>query len=68
MQERIDLLVVQFNGAIKYAPMLQDHPQWTDEECIAFARKWHAVASERHAKGDPGWNNGIPYCRNIWKA
>lgn len=67
MSERIEQLVAQFNGAIKYAPMLADHPEWTDEQCLAFARKWDAVARERHAAGDPKWNNGIQYCRNIWK-
>jgi hypothetical protein len=67
VNERIDWLVAEFNGAIKYAPMLQDHPDWTDVECLAFARKWHSVAEERYRKGNPAWNNGIPYCRNIWK-
>lgn len=67
MSERIERLVAQFNGAIKYAPMLADHPDWIDEACVAFARKWDAVARKRHAAGDPKWNNGIPYCRNIWK-
>lgn len=70
-QERIDRLVAQFNGAIKYTPMLQDHPDWTDEQCLAFARKWHAVVIDRLRprgalrQSDPLWNNGIPYCRNI---
>lgn len=65
---RIERLVAQFNGAIKYAPMLADHPDWTDEECLAFARKWDAVARARYLAGDPKWNNGVPYCRNVWKG
>lgn len=67
MSERIDKLVAEFNGLIKYAPMLKDHPDWTDAQCIEFAKKWHAVAEERHAKGDPKWNDRIPYCRNVYK-
>jgi len=66
--DRIALLAAKFNGAIKYTPMLQDHPEWTDAECIAFAKKWHAVALKRHKAGDQRWNNGIPYCRNVWKG
>jgi hypothetical protein len=61
----IDELVKEFNGAIKYTPMLKDHPGWTKAECLAFARKWHAVAIDRLRKGDPKWNEGIPYGRNI---
>lgn len=61
----LDELVREFNGAIKYAPMLKDNPKWTKEECLAFARKWHAVAIERLRKNDPKWNEGIPYGRNI---
>lgn len=65
-QARIDGLVVQFNGAIKYEPMLVDNPKWTDEECLAFAHKWHAVVIDRLR--DPQlrnqWNEGVPYCRN----
>lgn len=67
MNERIERLVAQFNGAIKYAPMLADHPDWTDEQCIAFARKWDAVARARYLAGAAKWNNGIPYGRNVWK-
>lgn len=63
-EERITRLVAQFNGAIKYSPMLKDHPDWTDEQCIAFARKHHAVAVERLKRGDPRWNAGISYARN----
>lgn len=77
--QRIDRLVAQFNGAIKYAPMLQDHPEWTDEQCLAFAREWHAKAMEglRRAvrieqagwepveRQHPRWNNKIPYVRNL---
>lgn len=76
---RIDRLVAQFNGAIKYAPMLQDHPEWTDEQCLAFAREGHAKAIaglkraiqiERNGfepveRQVPRWNNKIPYCRNL---
>lgn len=67
MSDRIDGLVKKFNGAIKYAPMLKDHPDWSDAECIAFARKWHAVAIERlrNGNGDLPWNDRIPYCRNL---
>lgn len=67
MKDRIDGLVKQFNGVIKYTPMLQDHPDWADKECVAFARYWDAIARQRHAAKDPRWNNGIPYCRNVWK-
>lgn len=63
----IDELIAEFNGAIKYAPMLQDHPAWSKDECLAFARKWHAIAEARYRAGDDRWNNGIPYARNIWK-
>ncbi len=65
--DRIDRLAFEFNGQIKYAPMLADHPDWTDEQCLAFARQWDAVARQRYLGGDPLWNNGIPYCRNVWK-
>lgn len=68
LAERIERLVAQFNGAIKYTPMLADHPNWTDEHCLAFARKWDAEARKRYLAGDPKWNNGIPYARNIWKG
>lgn len=68
MNERIERLVAQFNGAIKYAPMLADHPDWTDEQCVAFARKWDAVARARRQAGDLRWNEGIPYGRNLWKG
>ena len=65
--ERVDQLVSQFNGAIKYLPLLTDHPEMSDDEVLAFARKWHAVAEARYRNGDANWNNGIPYCRNQWK-
>jgi len=68
----LELLIAEFNGAIKYAPMLKDHPDWTKEECINFARMWHAVAiAQLRERGPsmaiegPKWNGGIPYCRNI---
>ena len=83
-EERIARLVAQFDGAIKYAPMLQDHgvgtkKPWSDEQCLAFAREWHAKAIEglRRAlrieangfepveRQVPRWNNKIPYCRNL---
>lgn len=63
-EERIQRLVAQFDGAIKYTPMLADHPEWTDEQCLAFARKWHAVAIARLDAGELHWNDNIPYCRN----
>jgi hypothetical protein len=65
--ERIDKLVKQFNGLIKYAPMLKDHPDWTDEQCVAFAREQHARALKQRKINAERWNNGIPYCRNIWR-
>jgi len=67
-EARVPALVARFNGQIKYLPMLLDHPEWTDDECEAFARKWDAVAKEQR-KADPAkWNRGIPYCRNIFKG
>lgn len=71
-EARTERLMARFNGAIKYMPMLRDHGEhvvdksqrWSDDECIAFAQKWHAVAIEQLRNGG-GWNNGIPYCRNI---
>lgn len=76
--ERIDALVSQFNGAIKYVSMLKDHPDWSDDECIAFARKGHeqaiaqlkeAMRRDKAGEGHwhnqvPVWNDRIPYCRN----
>lgn len=59
-----DVLVPTFNGAIKYAPMLQDHPDWTDDQCLEFARKWHEVAIlqlrkafEYDRAGEGNWHN-----------
>lgn len=66
-EERIAKLVAQFDGLIKYSPMLQDHPEWTDEQCIAFAKAQHAVAVTQRKANRDGWNTGIPYCRNIWR-
>jgi hypothetical protein len=63
----LEELIAIFNGAIKYAPMLKDHPAWSSEKCLAFARQHHVVAEQRYRAGDARWNNGIPYCRNIWK-
>lgn len=65
---RVPALVAAFNGQIKYLPMLLDHPEWTDEECIAFARKWDAEAVKRYKANRDGWNNGVPYCRNVFKV
>jgi len=67
MQDRINALIARFDGAIKYTPMLTDHPDWTDDQCEAFAREHHASAilGLIRLKGAPGWNNGIPYCRNL---
>lgn len=59
--------MARFDGVIKYTPMLQSNPDWTDDECVAFARKWHKVAQEQHAVNPAGWNLGIPYCRNVLK-
>lgn len=67
LDDRINRLVSQFNGMIKYFPMIQDHPDWTDDQCIEFAKKWHAVAIEKYNKNSVGWNSGVPYCRNVYK-
>lgn len=75
----LDELIAEFNGAIKYAPMLQDHPDWTKEQCLVCAREGHAKAItglrkalQMQAEGwgrwevqVPRWNNKIAYCRNI---
>lgn len=72
---RVPALVAHFGGAIKYLPMLLDHPDWTDEDCVVFARTLHAQAiaqlRERGASMDGGlgggrqkWNASIAYCRN----
>lgn len=72
MQDRINKLVAEFNGAIKYTPMLKDHPDWTDAECLAFAKKWHQVAIEqlraalqRDAEGGGNWHNP-PLGQKVW--
>jgi hypothetical protein len=65
--ERVPALVARLDGQIKYYPMLLDHPEWSDDECIALASIWDGVARERHAAGETDWNRGIPYARNIWK-
>lgn len=80
---RVPALRAIFDGAIRYNEMLIDNPDWTDEQCLAFAREWHAVVATRFKEhraslnqysvgldGAPlGWNEGIPYCRNdITKA
>lgn len=63
----IEELIQEFNGAIKYTPMLKDHPDWTKAQCVAFAKLHHAsaIAGLREFGKDGPWNNGIPYCRNI---
>jgi hypothetical protein len=67
---RVPRLRAIFDGAIRYNEMLLDNPDWTDDECIAFAREWHAVAEKQYReRGEEGWNDGIPYGRNdITKA
>lgn len=65
---RIPALVARFNGQIKYLPMVLDHPEWSDDECVAFAQKWDAEAIKRYKASRDGWNNGIPYCRNVYKG
>ena len=67
MKDRINRLMLMFDGVIKYTPMLQDHPDWSDEQCVDFARKWHKVAQHRYATDQRKWNLGIPYCRNVPK-
>lgn len=69
-------LVSIFNGAIKYAPMMQDHgpgstDPWDEAKCLAFAREWHAVAItqlrfalERQAQGWGKWNCQSPPWNN----
>lgn len=83
IEPRVRKLMAAFDGAIKYTPMLHDHGEgtsdaWTDKQCVAFAKKWHAEAiiglrtalvAERMGLGpwaeqSPRWNNGVPYCRN----
>lgn len=41
---RVAKLVSQFDGAIKYEPMIKDHQDWSDDQCLELARRWHAVA------------------------
>jgi hypothetical protein len=65
--ERIAKLVARFDGLIKYAPMLQDHPDWADDQCIAFAQEMHAVALIQYEGNPATWNSGIPYCRNVFR-
>lgn len=64
MVDRIKSLVAKFNGAIKYTPMLKDHPEWSDDECLAFAQLWHerAIAQLKEAlkrdySGGGNWHN-----------
>lgn len=79
MEDRIKTLVAKFNGAIKYGQLLKDRPDWSDDECIAFAQLWHeraiaqlknAMARDKAGEGHwhnqlPVWNDRIPYCRNL---
>lgn len=67
LEVRIARLVARFNGLIKYRPMLQDHPDWTDDQCVAFAAEQHIRAVQQHASSPGSWNDGVPYCRNIWR-
>lgn len=66
---RVERLIARFDGLIKYTSMLMDHPDWSDDECVEFAKKWHAVAKDRldNPKDDMMWNDRIPYCRNLPK-
>ena len=66
-EDRISVLVARFDGLIKYAPMLQDHPGWSDDECIEFAKIQHVRALRQRAETPDEWNSGVPYCRNIWR-
>lgn len=66
-EKRIAALVARFDGLIKYRPMLQDHPEWSDDECVAFAQEQHAQAVRQRAPDPARWNDGVPYCRNIWR-
>jgi hypothetical protein len=57
-------LIAEFNGAIKYAPMIIDHPDWTKDDCLKFARENHAkaIAQLREAfardrAGNGNWHN-----------
>ncbi len=77
--ERIDSLILQKDGAIKYNSMLTSNPNWTDEQCLKCAEEGHAKAIaqlkqafERDRNGGghwhnqtPCWNDRIPYCRNL---
>lgn len=79
LESRIQSLIADFNGAIKYRPMLTDHLDWSNQEALDFAHKWHLVAiaqlkeafrRDRAGEGNwhnqvPCWNNKIPYCRNL---
>lgn len=47
MTDRIASLVAQLDGAIKYVDVLADHPEWTDEQVLAFARPLHEKAIGR---------------------
>lgn len=61
---RVPMLRAIFDGAIRYNEMLTDHPDWTDEQCLLFAREWHAKTVEQAKANPEAWNEGIPYCRN----
>lgn len=73
-----DVLIAEFNGAIKYEPMLLDHGpdaperrRWTKAACAAHARENHAKAIEGlrrvlrlEAEGHGPWNRQIPPWNN----
>lgn len=61
---RVPALRAIFDGAIRYNEMLIDNPDWTDEQCLDFAREWHAKALEQWRTNPVAWNEGIPYGRN----
>lgn len=67
IEARIPVLVARFDGLIKYRPMLQDHPDWTDDECVEFAVTHHERAVEQYLRDPATWNSGVPYCRNVWR-
>lgn len=67
LEVRVGRLVARFDGLIKYRPMLQDHPDWTDDQYVAFAAEQHQRAVQQRVASPSGWNNGVPYCRNIWR-
>ena len=77
--ERITTLTAEFDGAIKYGPMLESNTAWTDQQCVDYAREQHssaikglrlAIAAELAGGAHwwdqtPGWNDKIAFCRNM---